>query len=90
MGWENKQKTKLERGERMRNYSWNNAIVTDYNIGQKFNLGSFFSPNESSEILESIAEEFNRIETCQKVESMFKKYKNDISSDLAKEILSKL
>jgi len=90
LGWENKQKTKLERGERMRNYSWNNGIVTDYNVGQKFNLGSFFAPNESSEILESIAEDFNRLETRRKVESMFQKYKNEINSELAKQILSKL
>ena len=90
LGWEDKQKTKLERGERMRNYSWNNNLVTDYNVGQKFNLGKFFDPKFSSEILEEIAEEYTRIETCHKVDSMFKKYKNEIDSDLTNEILSKL
>jgi len=89
LGYRNSMKTNYERGERMRNYSWQNKLVSDYNTKLKFNLDKYFSPNDGMAIMDEIQTEFIQIKKEQRNRALFKKYQKEIEPDDVKFIVSR-
>ena len=81
MGYRNSMKTNYERGERMRNYSWQNKMVSDYNTKLKFSLDKYFSSTDGMEIMDEIQTEFIQIKKEERNRALFKKYEIEIESD---------
>ena len=79
--------TNFERGERIRNYSWSNNIVTDYRTKRKFNLQKYFS-GAGFEMIEEIQEEYTHLKNCERNVALFQKYNNDVSEELFRKFLS--
>lgn len=72
IGFKNSMNTNFERGERIRNYSWSNNIVTDYRTKRKFNLQKYFS-GAGFEMMEEIQEEYTHLKNCERNVALFKK-----------------
>ena len=66
--------------ERMRNYSWKNNLVVDYNIGRKIPLNQFFG-DDAGEILAEIGEDFLGYQAKEKVKRLFLKYQRDLKEN---------
>ena len=65
----------------MRNYSWKNKIVVDYNTQIKNSLHRFFDSVDGMGLLEEIQETFVQIQTENRNISLFKKYNREISAE---------
>lgn len=72
-------KTTYERGERMRNYSWKNKIVNDYNTNLKFDLTKFFDSRAGMDILDEIHVAYLDIKLEERNRALFQKYSNEIT-----------
>lgn len=87
LGFQNSMNTNFERGERIRNYSWSNNIVTDYRTKRKFNLQKYFS-NAGFEMIEEIQEKYTHLKNCERNVALFEKYNKDVSEELFRKFLS--
>ena len=80
-GYQESQKTNFERSERIRNYSYNNKIVVDYNTNLKFSLEQFLDTASGMEILDEIQTTFLDLRMEEKTLALFKKYLKETSPE---------
>ena len=80
-------KTNFERGQRMRNYSWKNNLVQDFNTSLKFSLLKFWDINSGMEILDEIHTKFLNVKLAERNCALYRKYSKEISEADVKNIL---